>query len=185
MLNIMERIWMFQLFILLLLQAAFLWLPKRSGLRKYPGWEDGRRSEMRAVCWPHRACFWISDQKLQPRPPLNHGLQNICCHIALNYLFVDPAECMYPSLLLSRVRLRVCVCVFLETEMFNEQQQQNDPLVCGIPGWLRWSWMEYTHRTTVVCSFPTAGSRIPDILAAAKTLLLFPTPTHSLSVRSH
>lgn len=91
--------------------------PKTNGLRKSPGWEDGRRRQMRAVCRPRRACFWISDQKLQRRPPPNHGLPNICCHITLNYLFVDPAECMYPSpphththTLLSLFE-SVCVCV--------------------------------------------------------------------------
>lgn len=76
-----------------------------------------------AVCRPHRACFWISDQKLQRRPPLNHGLPNICCHIALNNLFVDATGCMYPSLFLSWAHLRVCACVCVLVSLENKMLQ--------------------------------------------------------------
>lgn len=95
-----------------------------SGMRRWwGGGESWSGDSHPAVCRPHRACFWISDQKLQWRPPLNHGLPNICCHIALNNLFVDPTECMYPSPFLSWAHLGVCACVCALVSLENKMLQ--------------------------------------------------------------
>lgn len=150
---------------------------KTKGLRKYPGWEDGRRREMRAVCRPRRACFWISDQKLQRRPLPNPGLPNICCHIILNYLFVDPSECMYQSFFPpSQVHLKEFAYVHTglgilrKMKLFN-QQQQNDLLVCAFPACSKWIQMENTHIQLPAALILTAGSDISAIDMAEMQLL--------------
>lgn len=53
----------------------------------------------------------------------HHGLPNICCHIALNNLFVDPTECMYSSSLLSWAHLKACACVCILVSVENKVPQ--------------------------------------------------------------
>lgn len=84
--------------------------PRNKRLWEYVGRGRQRGDESRsanshpAVCRPHWACFWISDQKFQWRPPPN---PNICCHIAVNNWFVDPTVCTV--CIFSPEREHVCV----------------------------------------------------------------------------